>query len=923
MRDHPSNIRASVVAIVAVLAAWGIRVLLDPVLNERVPFITFFPMIFALAWWGGLRPTVIATLLSALVVAYAIIEPRWSFSIAISEYRYSLVIYVLIGLATGVFGEQLHFANWRARQATEKAINDRERLRVTLASIGDAVIVTDELGQVASMNAVAEKLTGWFESLARGKPLAAVFQIVNEDTGQRVDDPCTKVLATGRVVGLANHTLLISRDGTRIPIDDSAAPILETSGKIRGVVLVFRDVTEKRGAEKALARSQSELADFFENSSMPLHSIAPDGTILRANQAELDMLGYAREEYVGRNIADFHIDRAAFEDILAKQFRGEALQNYETRLRCKDGTIKDVVIAASALWEDGEFVHTRCFTRDISDQKSAEQALKFLAAASASLATLADRESALQQAVRLPIPFLADWCVIYVVDEHGAIDYHAHAHCDPQKERLLGEMLHKFPLDWNSNTATVRALRTGKSQLMEELPEPLLSSFTQSDEHREIVRVLNPHAVISVPLKIRERTIGVIGLVASDSSRRYSRRELEIAESLAQRVATAVENARLFHAVKEASRQKDEFLAMLAHELRNPLAAIRYAVALGQMSHGESATEMFEIIDRQTQNLAHLIEDLLDVSRISRDKIKLRKEHVTVATIVNRVAATVRPLIDEKNHELTIDVPSEPMWLHVDPTRTEQILANLLTNAAKYTKSGGRVTVQSYSEKGDAVINVIDSGVGLPPEMLGRVFDLFAQADRTLDRAEGGLGIGLTVARKLAEMHGGSISATSEGLGNGATFTVRLPMTDAPAEPSNVRSPAPRPLRIDNNYKILVVDDNRDTASSCAMLLRKGGHEVHMAHDGLSALEMARNLKPQAIFLDIGLPGMNGFDVAKTLRDEGFANELIVAVSGYGQPEDRQRSQNAGFDQHLVKPVPQDVLLAALEGVGQKSALAS
>jgi PAS domain S-box-containing protein len=879
-------------------------------------------MMFALAWWGGFRPTLVATLLSVPVLAYCVLEPRWSLSIALPEYRYGLVIYVFIALASGVFGEQLHIANWRARQATEKAINDRERLRVTLASIGDAVIVTDELGQVVSMNGVAEKLTGWFESLARGKPLADVFHIVSEETGQQVEDPCTKVLATGRVVGLANHTLLISRDGTRMLIDDSAAPILDAVGKIRGVVLVFRDVTKKRGADKALARSQSELADFFENSSMPLHSLAPDGTILRANQAELDMLGYAREEYVGKNIADFHVDRTAFEDILAKQSHGELPQNYEARLRCKDGTIKDVVIATSALWEDGEFVHTRCFTRDISDRKSAEQALKFLAAASASLATLADRESALQQAVRLPIPFLADWCVIYVVDEHGAIDYHAHAHRDPQKERLLGEMLHKFPLDWNSNTATVRALRTGKSQIMEELPEPLLSSFTQSDEHREIVRVLKPHAVISVPLKIRDRTIGVIGLVASDSSRRYSWRELEIAESLAQRVATAVENARLFHAVKEASRQKDEFLAMLAHELRNPLAAIRYAVALGQMSPGESATDMFEIIDRQTQNLAHLIEDLLDVSRISRDKIKLRKEHVNVATIVNRAAATVRPLIDEKNHELTIDVSSQPMWLHVDPTRTEQILANLLTNAAKYTKSGGRVVIQAYPENGEAVINVTDSGVGLPPEMLSRVFDLFAQADRTLDRAEGGLGIGLTVARKLAEMHGGNISATSEGLGHGTTFTVRLPMAEAPAEESHATSLTPRSTRVDN-YKILVVDDNRDTASSCAMLLRKGGHEVHMAYDGLSALEMARNLKPQAIFLDIGLPGMNGFEVAKTLRDEGFENELIVAVSGYGQPEDRQRSQSAGFDQHLVKPVPQDVLLATLEGVGQKSALAS
>ena len=326
--------------------------------------------------------------------------------------------------------------------------------------------------------------------------------------------------------------------------------------------------------------------------------------------------------------------------------------------------------------------------------------MTFLAHASTNLAALVDRQSALQQAARLPIPFLADWCVVYVIDEHGAIEYHAHAHRDPQKDMLLAEMLSKFPLDWNSNTATVRALRTGESQLMDELPEPLLSSFTQTDEHRAMVDKLSPQAVISVPLKIRNRTIGVIGLVSCDPNRRYTRREVELAENLAVRVAVAVDNARLFYAVKEASRQKDEFLAMLAHELRNPLAAIRYAVVLGQTSTGESTTDTLEIIDRQTQNLAHLIEDLLDVSRISRNKVTLRRETVDVAKIISGAAATVRPLMAEKNHELQLEVPTEPIYLFADPTRAEQIVVNLLTNAAKYTKNGGRVTVRAILKMG-------------------------------------------------------------------------------------------------------------------------------------------------------------------------------------------------------------------------------
>jgi signal transduction histidine kinase/CheY-like chemotaxis protein len=437
-----------------------------------------------------------------------------------------------------------------------------------------------------------------------------------------------------------------------------------------------------------------------------------------------------------------------------------------------------------------------------------------------------------------------------------------------------------------------------------------------------MVRELNPHAVISVPLKIRDRTIGVIGLVASEPLRQYSEREVEIAEGLAERIATAVDNSRLFHAVKDASRQKDEFLAMLAHELRNPLAAIRYAVAIGQISGGDSVTETFEIVDRQTENLAHLIEDLLDVSRISRDKITLRKENVSVATLVKRAADTVRPLMEENNHELKLELPEQDVSVFADATRTEQIIANLLTNAAKYTRNGGRVVVQAHSDDGFAVIKVIDTGIGLPPEMLSRVFDLFAQADRTLDRSQGGLGIGLTVARKLAEMHGGSISAASEGLGHGSTFTLRLPLSPTPALAGGTAVPTTN-SHPQENYKVLVVDDNRDTATSCATFLKKCGHDVHTAFDGLSALEMARSIKPQAIFLDIGLPGMNGYDVAKTLRKEGFHNELIVAVSGYGQPEDQRRSREAGFDDHLVKPVHQDALLSALERVGQKSTLAS
>lgn len=689
MREKPNQTAAVLAALLAVLAASGMRWLISSLIGERMPFVTYLPVVTLLAWWGGFWPTLYATVLSALVADLAVLEPIGSLYIEKPEYRISVLIFVTVSLAIGLLGERLYSKAAQDKQEIDSATKEREQLRITIA-----------------------------------------------------------------------------------------------------------------------------------------------------------------------------------------------------------------------------------------DRERAEEALNFLAHASTNLAALADRHSALQQAARLPVPFLADWCVVYVIDEYGGIDYHAHAHRDPSKEPLLGEMLNKFPLDWNSNTATVRALRTGQSQLMDQLPEPLLSSFTQSDEHREMVRILGPRAVISVPLKIREKTIGVIGLVSCDSQRRYTQREVELAESLALRVAVAVDNARLFYAVKEASRQKDEFLAMLAHELRNPLAAIRYAVAIGQMSSDEPPEDTFDIIDRQTQNLAHLIEDLLDVSRISRDKITLRKETIDIASIVDGAAATVRPLINEKGHTLDINLPTEAIYTLADPTRAEQIVANLLTNAAKYTKNNGTVTVRGFAENEQAVIEVIDTGIGLPPELLTRVFDLFAQADRTLDRSEGGLGIGLTVASKLAEMHGGSITAESEGLGKGSKFTVRLPIANA--VPSVTRQVEHEPeLASVPEQKVLIVDDNRDTATSCARLLKSLGHNVYTAYDGPSAIEAVRIHRPQAILLDIGLPGMNGYEVAKSLREEGFSSETIVAISGYGQPEDRERSRQAGFDDHLVKPVHQDALISVLRRCAEKQALVS
>jgi signal transduction histidine kinase/ActR/RegA family two-component response regulator len=360
-----------------------------------------------------------------------------------------------------------------------------------------------------------------------------------------------------------------------------------------------------------------------------------------------------------------------------------------------------------------------------------------------------------------------------------------------------------------------------------------------------------------------------------------------------------------------ADRRKDQFLAMLAHELRNPLAPIRNAVEL--MRQVETVDPSFkpsrEMVERQVKHLARLVDDLLDVSRLTQGNIRLRKEPVDLGAVIQRAVDATRPLIDSRNHNVIVDLPSPALRLEADPARLEQVVANLLNNAAKYTMPGGQILVQAGREGGDAVVRVRDNGIGVPPDVLGRVFEPFVQSDGSLARSEGGLGIGLTLVRSLVEMHGGRVEARSPGLGQGSEFVVRLPVrVGAPsAEPSLPRETSPftpaRPVRV------LVVEDNVDAADSLATLLRLWGHEVEVVHDGLEALEVARAYQPEVVLLDIGLPGLDGYQVAERLRGEvGLRNALLVAMTGYGQPEDRQRSHEAGIDHHFVKPVEPYVL---------------
>ncbi len=368
-----------------------------------------------------------------------------------------------------------------------------------------------------------------------------------------------------------------------------------------------------------------------------------------------------------------------------------------------------------------------------------------------------------------------------------------------------------------------------------------------------------------------------------------------------------------------ASRRKDEFLAMLAHELRNPLAPIKNAVQVMRHHSEKGATlnELQKIIDRQVTHLSRLVDDLLDVSRISRGKIKLQRVPIDVRSVVSGAVESSRSFLEARHHRLGLIEPAEPVVIDGDLTRLSQVLVNILINSAKYTPEGGEIEVRWTAENDLAVIRVRDNGMGIVPELLPRVFDLFTQADQTLDRSQGGLGIGLTLVRKLVEAHQGTVEAKSEGLGKGAEFIIRLPVIHAEATTSSGAHPV---FNIESSTpgvnRILVVDDNTDSADSLAMLLRLRGSDVRTVYDGVSAISAAADYKPNLVFLDIGLPGMDGYEVARRLKClKECSKTPLVALTGYGSEKDRERSTEVGFYAHLVKPIDIGTLEKLLVGI--------
>lgn len=800
----------------------------------------------------------------------------------------------------------------------------RELFRVTISSIGDAVITTDAQGRVATMNPVAESLTGWTQSEAAGRPLAEVFRIVNEDTRENVDNPVEKVLLSGRASGLANHTILIRKNGTDCPIDDSAAPIRNASNVIVGVVLVFRDITERRQTERAVADALAYAESIVDTVREPLVILDADLRVKTASRSFYETFHVNPVETQGQFIYDLgnrQWDIPSLRKLLEEILPQKSLFNdYEVEHTFPTIGKRVMRLNARRLHREGDSILILLAVEDITDMRNSEARVASELKRMTSLHELVYRlhsatnlQEALEEVLKATIALLgADMGNVQLLNQQtNSLEIVA-------KRGYQPEFLDHFRTVRSDDGASCgRAMKSGKRVVIEDV-----QTDVGCKPHVFIFNLSGIRAVQSTPLTGRSGEL--LGMLSSHFRQPHQPAEdtLRVLDLYAQQAGDFIERIRSRDALRQlaselsdADRRKSEFLAMLAHELRNPLAPIRNGLQILRLKGDGDAEEKstFGMMERQMGQMTRLIDDLLDVSRISRGKIELKRGRIDLASTINHAIEAARPLYDRMDQSLTVALPPTPIYLNADPTRLAQVIGNLLTNASKFTERDGRISLSVECEGNDAVMRVKDNGIGIAVEQLPRIFEMFTQIDTSLERSQGGLGIGLTLVKSLVELHGGTVHAHSEGIGRGTEFVVRLPVLTEPAEVPQQTTTEGTELTV--SRRILVVDDNRDSADSLAIVLRMLGHEVQTAHDGLQAVEADAAFLPDVILLDIGLPKLNGYEAARRIREQqGDRKLLMVALTGWGQETDRIASEKAGFDAHMVKPADLDALGRLLAG---------
>jgi PAS domain S-box-containing protein len=799
-------------------------------------------------------------------------------------------------------------------------------LAAIVESSDDAIVAKTLEGRVVAWNSGAERIFGYTADEMIGRSITTIIPTELLDEERQI----LQKLQRGERLDHFETTRL-AKDGRRLRVSLTVSPVRDASGIIVGASKIARDI----GSQKLAESARAHLAAIVASSEDAIVSKTLAGEIESWNEGATRIFGYTAEEMIGKSITviippELH---AQEQEILARVQQGERLEHFDTIRLSKDGRRIPVSLTVSPVRDSrGTIIGASKVARDISERKRTEQALaaseRLLSAEADALAKLNEWSTRLwrtrsldagwEEVLAATIELLgADMGSIQLLDTtKGPV-------AEPAliivaQRGLQQDFLDSFKaLSVDSDSVSGRTLRSGARTLVEDIETDRLF-----EPFRATARAAGFRSLVAMPLIGAGPTpIGVVSayfrLAHRPTDQELRRLDLYVRQAgdFIQRCRLEQELREREEALREDDRRKNEFLALLAHELRNPLAPIRYALATTKKTGrtAEQQRRAEEIIERQVAHMGCLLDDLLDVSRITRGTLELKKSHIELASVLGAAIEAARPILDAKQHTLSLDLPKHAVGLEADPVRLAQIFSNLLINAAKYTDAGGQVELKAEQGGDEIIVAVRDNGIGITADMMPQLFTLFCQAHRARDRSEGGLGVGLSLVRGLVTLHDGRVEAHSEGANRGSEFIVRLPLGRPAAEIVETGTVADD-LKVCAGLKILIVDDNRDAADTCATLLELSGYHVQTAYDGRGALELAERLRPHALLLDIGLPDCSGYEVAEKVRAAPWGREtLLIAVTGWGQGEDKRRAFEAGFSHHLTKPIAAQTVESLLQ----------
>jgi PAS domain S-box-containing protein len=805
------------------------------------------------------------------------------------------------------------------KQAEERLRESEERLSAIAETASDAIITIDETSAILFANSAAGKIFGYTKQEMIGQHLTMLMPDYLRRTHLHALD---RYIETGHRHITWDGVELpgLHRDGHEFSLEVSFAEFM-LGGK-RYFTGIMRDITDRKRAEVETAR----LAAIVESSDDTIIGKTLDGVITSWNDAAERMYGYTAEEATGQHISLLTPEERSEEltEIISKIKHGERVTHLETVRVHKDGTRLDVSLTISPIHDGaGHPIGASTIARNITEQKRAEGRLAFLAEAGNALSSSLDYETTLERFAHLAVESLADYCLIDIVTDDGAVRRVTTAHRDPALDALTGE-LRRFPPDLSKLEGIPKVLRTGKSEVVPRLTEEDFAAFTQGEEHRRLLGRLGLKSFITVPLAARGRVVGALTLAATGAERDYAPADVAFAEELARRAALAIENARLYSRAQETGRAKDEFLATLSHELRTPLTPIigwTHMIRSGRLGTQEVGQGL-DVIEKNAQTLSRLINDLLDMSSILSGKMRIERAPVALDAVVREAIETVRPRADARRVTLEINTTDERARARVngDRTRLKQVFWNLLDNAVKFSPDGGRVRVRLEVEGGEARVIVEDEGAGVAREFMPHVFERFRQADMGTTRQHGGLGIGLALVKSFVEAHGGRVEVESAGEGRGTRFTVSFPALrnaddglrneeGAPGDAADGKSAIRNPPFAIPMRRVLLIEDAPDTLEMLRVVLERQGYSATTCEDAEAALSIAEAERFDIIISDIGLPRIDGYELIQRLRRLPHLRGVpALALTGYASTNDAQAALDAGFDAHIAKPVDPSAL---------------